>query len=349
MEHLNILLTSVGRRSYLVEYFKKALNGRGLVHAANSSDVSPAFLVADRNVVTPLIYDSSYISFLIDYCKKNEIKAIISLFDIDLLVLSHNKKEFEDNGIKVIVADEDVIRICNDKWNTYQFLTRNGICAPKTYLSLDEALEAVKEGIIDYPLVVKPRWGMGSIGVYSADNEAELKCFFKKITNVISNSYLKYESSRTPDQAVLVQEKLKGQEYGLDIMNDLNGSYVNTSAKIKFAMRSGETDSAVTVDDPRMSQLGEKLGKLLKHEGNLDADVFEADGKVYVLELNARFGGGYPFSHAAGVDMPQAIVNWLAGEECDSSLFVPKPGIMSQKDISIVYLKHLEGIDVDDV
>ena len=35
---MNILLTSAGRRTYLVEYFKEALAGHGKVYASNSID-----------------------------------------------------------------------------------------------------------------------------------------------------------------------------------------------------------------------------------------------------------------------------------------------------------------------
>ena len=69
---MNILLTSAGRRGYLAGYFKEALKTAGcggLVHAANSSEC-PAFASADRSVITPLIYDKGYISFLLEYCKK---------------------------------------------------------------------------------------------------------------------------------------------------------------------------------------------------------------------------------------------------------------------------------------
>ena len=64
---MNILLTSVGRRGYLIDYFKKALQGKGEVHVANSSAVTPAFSRADHSVVTPLIYDKEYIDFLLTY------------------------------------------------------------------------------------------------------------------------------------------------------------------------------------------------------------------------------------------------------------------------------------------
>ena len=45
-------------------------------------------------------------------------------------------------------------------------------------------------------------------------------------------------------------------------------------------------------------------------------DIFKTKaGKCCVLEMNARFGGGFPFSYLAGVDMPKAIIMWLKGEE----------------------------------
>ena len=101
---MNILLTSAGRRGYLVEFFKQALDENGLVHAGNSSPVSPAFYYADKHVVTPLIYDNGYIPFLKEYCKANDIKAVVSLFDVDLMVLAKHKEEFAEMGVTVVVS-----------------------------------------------------------------------------------------------------------------------------------------------------------------------------------------------------------------------------------------------------
>ena len=80
---MNILLVSAGRRTYLVNYFKHALNGQGTVHASNSI-MTYTLTQADEHVITPAIYSNEYVPFLIDYCKKYNIMAIISLFDIDL-------------------------------------------------------------------------------------------------------------------------------------------------------------------------------------------------------------------------------------------------------------------------
>lgn len=339
---MNLLLTSVGRRTYLVKYFQQALNGTGKVHVANSSALSPAFQAADKAVVTPLIYDKEYIPFLKQYCKENQIGAVISLFDIDLPVLAQHKKEFEDIGVQVVVSDYSVIEICNDKWKTYQFLVKNGMNVPQTFFSLEDAKSAVQEGSVSYPLMVKPRWGMGSIAVFEAENEEELLVLYKKAKRNIEKTYLKYESAENLEKSVLIQEKLQGQEYGLDVINDLNGQYVTTIPKMKYAMRSGETDCAVTVADPGLKELGQKLSEKLHHIANLDTDVFAVGDKYYVLEMNARFGGGYPFSHMAGVDLPMAIVKWLKGECVEAKLLTEQADVMSQKDIQIVRL-YLEN------
>lgn len=332
---MNILLTSAGRRSYLVKYFKEALGNSGLVHAANSSSLSTAFLYADKTVLTPLIYDPGYIPFLLDYCKENSIDAIVSLFDIDLMILAKNKETFLKAGVRVLVADEQAIDLCNDKWNTYNFCIENSIKAPKTYLNIDKALEDIEKGDLDFPLFVKPRWGMGSLSVFCAENEEELRIFYNKSKREIERSYLKYESCADTNQCVLIQQAIEGQEYGIDVINDLQGNYQNTVIRQKYAMRSGETDAAIITENEEIKAVGKLISEKLRHPGNLDADVFLCDGVPYLLEMNARFGGGYPFSHVAGVNMPLAIVKWLKGEEVPAELLTAKKGVMAAKELVI--------------
>ncbi|NAW68157.1 ATP-grasp domain-containing protein [Vibrio sp. V28_P6S34P95] len=308
---MNILLTSVGRRTYLVNYFKDALKPHnGKVFAANSIETY-ALKRADGFTITPPIYSDGYIDYLVNYCLKYDIQAIISLFDIDLPILSKHKCEFENNGIRVVVSDESVIEICNDKWKTYQFLVSHNIATPKTYLSLNDVHEDIEN--LSFPLIVKPRWGMGSIGIYKADDMDELSIFYKKVMNEIKSSYLKYESESDIEQSVLIQQCISGAEYGIEVINDLDKNYVTTLCKKKLAMRSGETDQAITLQNVELENIGKKLSEKLSHIAVLDTDCLEQDGKFYVLEMNARFGGQYPFSHLAGADIPKQIIDWLYG------------------------------------
>jgi carbamoyl-phosphate synthase large subunit len=334
---MNILLTSVGRRSYLVKYFREALKGNGLIHAANSMETY-AMQLADKSVVTPLIYDESYIDFLLNYSIENNIEAIISLFDIDLPILANSKKRFEEIGVQVIVSDYETTRICNDKWLTYKFLIENGFLTSQTFLSVKEAIEAIDNKKIRYPLIIKPRWGMGSIGIFEAENQYELEIFYKKTQKKITESYLKYESQKYLNKSVVIQEKLEGEEYGLDIFNDLEGKFLSCIPKKKIAMRAGETDGAEIIDSPLLKALGKEISDKIKHLGNLDLDCFYKDNQIYILEMNCRFGGQYPFSHLAGVNFPLAIIQMLSGHTPDPKLLKAKPGIIGIKDIVPVKL-----------
>ncbi len=321
-----------------MQYYKEALvkaGCGGLVHAANSQP-GPSFAVADRTVVTPLIYDEAYIPFLLDYCRDNQIRLLIPLFDIDLPVLAAHREEFGAAGTLVVTADSEAVAVCNDKWKTHAFLIQEELPVPKTWLDIDLAAQAAQDGRASYPLMVKPRWGMGSLAVYQADDEEELRLLAKKTRRGIADSYLRYEAAQDQRLCVLIQEKLSGREYGLDVINDLEGNYRTTIVKEKTAMRSGETDEAVTVDNPQLKALGRRLGEKMRHRGNLDVDVFETNGKYYILEMNARFGGGYPFSHVAGVNLPYAMVKWALGQDVEEDCLAARPGVKAQKDIRML-------------
>ena len=94
----NILLTSVGRRTYLIDYFMKAMAGAGEVHASNSIETL-ATQEADFSFISPLIHDNLYITTLLKYCEKSSINAILSLFDIDLLMFAKHRKTFAEIGV----------------------------------------------------------------------------------------------------------------------------------------------------------------------------------------------------------------------------------------------------------
>ncbi len=331
---MNVLLTSVGRRAYMVKYFKDVLGEFGEVHVGNSDNRTVAFHYADKSVITPLIYNEEYIPFLLEYCKKNKIGVIISLFDMDLPILAKNKEKFEQIGTKVIVSDINIIDICNDKWKTYNFLKDNGFKTPKTYLTLQSVLLALDKGEISYPVIIKPRFGCGSIALSVAEDESALLYYFRRNVRSVNKSYLKYESAKEEEKIIYTQY-LEGCEYGVDIINDLKGKNRAVNIRRKVAMRAGETDIAELVDNDSIRQEATRLGKLTGHIANMDCDFFVVDGAPYIIEMNARFGGGYPFSHMGGCNLPKAIIEWCNGVEVASETLVSKIGITGYKELYI--------------
>ena len=344
---MNILLSCVGRRSYMVDYFKEALNKEhGKIIGTNSEADTTGMNACDICYTVPAITDPTYIDALLEIAIKENVSMIVSLFDIDLPYLAESKSRFEERGITVVISSPEVIDIANDKYKTYQFLKNLNIKTPKTYSDYKDALQAIEIGELTYPLFVKPRWGMGSIGVFKADNYEELEFYYRYTQKQIQNSYLSKLSSSKLDESVLIQEFIEGKEFGVDIFNNLQGEFVLSVEKEKIAMRSGETDGAIVVKDDKLSKLSREISLHLKHIGNLDMDVLFDGKNYYVLEFNARFGGGFPFSYLAGANLPELLIKMVNKEE----FHIPKIEIGTKSLKSIVPIhkpiekKNMKGI-----
>lgn len=328
---MNILFTCAGRRNYLINYFKEALKGEGRVFATDMQLTAPALVDADVAIQVPAIYSHDYIPSLLKIVKNNKIDCVISLNDLELPILSENKKQIEALGAKVVVADKEAIKIAFDKWETVKFLESNGLKSPKTFIDFEKAKTAIELGKLKFPLVIKPRWGSASIGIDFPEDMEELELAYKLQTIRLKRTILGEASKEDIDHAILIQEKIPGKEYGMDVLNDFEGNYVGTFVRQKLQMRSGETDKAISVIDQRFEKIGKTIGENLKHIGNLDCDVFEHNGELYVLELNPRFGGGYPFSHEAGNNTAAIYIEWLKGNKYISQHSDYKEGIMFSK------------------
>ncbi|NER11545.1 carbamoyl-phosphate synthase large subunit [Muriicola jejuensis] len=328
---MNLLFTCAGRRNYLIQYFKEALKGSGLIVATDNQSSAPALVESDIAITVSDIYSDNYLEELKIICRDHKISAIISLNDLELPILSECKEDFEAIGTKVIISDKHIIEIAFDKWLTYEFLKSNGFLTPRTFISVEEAKLAMLETDLVFPLVLKPRWGSASIGIEIVENVKELTYAYELLRSKLSRSILGTVSSKDLDHSIILQEKIEADEYGLDVLNDFQGNYSGTYARKKISMRAGETDKALSVKDVKIERLGKQLSKALKHVGNLDCDIFIKGEKIYVLEFNPRFGGGYPFSHEAGVNSAAIYLAWLRGEKNVERFINYKPGLAFAK------------------
>ncbi len=341
---MNILFTCAGRRTYLLKYFKENLSVGDKIVATDMSLTAPALQVADVKLQVPAVYDTEYVDVTLRICEEQKIDALFSLNDLELPILAENKARFETIGVKVVVSDPKVIDIAFDKYKTALWVESLGLAVPKTYVRMEDCKKALVTGEISFPLFMKPRWGSGSIGLESIADMEELDIYYGLLMKKIKKTIL--ATASVGDEYIMIQEKLMGAEFGLDIMNDLNGNNLGVSVKQKLAMRSGETDKAVTVDLPELREIGRKIGENLGHIGNLDVDIMQrADGTYCVLELNPRFGGGFPFSYEAGVNFPKALIKMIcsakAGEPMPevTDMLIPDYGRMFSKNDYLMEIK----------
>lgn len=328
---MNILLTCAGRRTYLVQYFQAALAGCGEVLACDSSGNAPALAEADRALVVPPLDHASYFDVLHSLCAEHNVRLLVPVHDLELEALAGRARQFHEIGTIPLVSSAQVNATCQDKWAAYQFMQTCGLPTPATFRTISDVRRAMARGDVRFPLLVKPRWGVSSLGIERIDNEGELTLAHEWAQVQLRRTILARLCRSRPEDAFVFQEFLHGEEHGMDVVNDLDGRYAATLARRKLVMRAGNTDRAVTVGAPELERLGSAIGERLRHTGALDCDVMVTDQGCFVLDLNPRFGGGYPFSHAAGADVPAALIAWANGEEPDPAWLRSRPGVTSAK------------------
>lgn len=325
MENINILVTSSGRRTKLLEYFKRTFNGIGKLVVTDMSSIAPTIYFADKHYLVPNICDENYFDIICDIIKKENIKGVFSLIDPELSMLSENEDKILSLGAKAIVSPKAVCDICFDKYKMYKFCTENGINTVKTYLTIEDFEADYKLSKIDFPVFVKPKCGSASIGINKVYNIDELKLIISQNDNLI------------------IQELMRGQEYGVDVYTDLiSKKIVSIFIKKKLVMRAGETDKAVSYKNEKLFEMVkafiEKLGTL----GQADIDIFEKDGEFYISEVNPRFGGGYPIAFECGCNFPKYILNNLMGIENNPEIGNYEAGIYMMKYDDVLIKKENE-------
>lgn len=293
---INILILSVGTRNKVVQYFKNEVADNGLVIATDASKLAPALYEADKHYVVPRITEDDYLETILNICKENDVKAVLSLIDPELSLLAEYKQDFLNIGVLPIVSKYDSVELCFDKYEMYKFLSKHDIPTVNTYLDKEEFYKDVKQRKINYPVFVKPNRGSASLNINKVYDEEEIELLFEQHDNLI------------------IQEFMDGQEFGADCYIDMiSGETVATFTKEKLLMRAGETDKSVSVKDNNLFKIVEKTISTIGFKGIIDIDIFKVDGKYYVSEVNPRFGGGYPHGYEVGVNIPKMIIENIKG------------------------------------
>ena len=294
---MNILVLSAGTRNKIIQYLVRELEGRGIVVAADMSPLAPALYEADRHYLIPALKDSCYLENVLEICRKEKIRGIISLIDPELSLLAKNKVLFEELGATIIGSSYELCQMSLDKYQMYQWLVKHNYHCARTWIRQESFLTEVRAGTATFPVFVKPICGSASISICKVFNEETLQVLFSN------------------EQDLMIQEYLEGQEIGADVYIDmLNGKVVSIFTKKKLKMRAGETDKAVSFKDEKLFHLIKKFSEEAGYRGQIDIDLFDINGKYYISEVNPRFGGGYPHAYEAGCNHMKMILNNLEGK-----------------------------------
>lgn len=294
---MNILLLSSGTRNKIVQYFKKAIEGRGNVICTDMSNLAPSIYEADKFYIVPRMTAPGYLDVILDICEKEKIDGVLSLIDPELSLLAENKDKFAAVGTKVIGSSYELCEMSLDKFEMYNWLMNHGYKCAKSYMDKEEFFADIETGKAKYPVFVKPARGSASIAISKVYDKETVEILFEH------------------GEGLMIQEFLNGQEIGADVYIDMvSEEIVSIFTKKKILMRAGETDKAESFKDDKLMELIKKFVSEAGYSGQIDIDIFNVNGEYYISEVNPRFGGGYPHAYESGADHMKLIVNNLEGK-----------------------------------
>ena len=293
----NILITSAGKRVALTRYFKETLSKfypEAKVFTTDMNpEMAPAGYVSDGCFKVPRVTSPDYPDILLNICKKNEVGMVIATIDTELLLLADLKESFRRLGIMVIVSDRNFVEVCRDKRNTGSFFERHGIRVPR---EIDKYHPT-------FPLFAKPYDGSLSTNLHYIKTVDELTQEILDDPKLLFMEYI---------------DKKVYQEFTVDMYYGKDNRVKCIVPRERIEIRAGEINKGRTVKNEILTFLKEKLGYVKGCIGCICVQLFfhpETEDMVGI-EINPRFGGGYPLSFMAGGNYPELLIReYFRGED----------------------------------
>jgi carbamoyl-phosphate synthase large subunit len=336
MTATNILISSAGRRNYLVRWFREALASHaveGRIIVADADPHAPSKVEADLFISLPSVGSDEYLPALLKLCATHHVNFALSVNDFELSAWSRlDRSEFLDVGTQLICLSRDSQSMVEDKNAMASSLKEHDILVPPTYRGADVLDSRDLRERLGQSIVIKNRYGSGSSGLIFGTQATLARDLNAAATGVRDRLGVLIPDVSIALQSLAVQPAIPGIEYGMDVVSDFAEQFAAVLVRRKIRMRGGETDQATSEPAERFNAMGAKIAVAVPHIGLIDTDVIEdPDGRLWLIDINPRFGGGYPFSHLAGADAPSAYVRWSRGLDSAASLLGYKPDVVAAK------------------
>lgn len=298
---MNILITSGGRRVSLVKIFQKELKTiypKGKVFVVDHNpELSAAAHVADGAFKVPQVMDSDYLNSVIEICVNNNITLIIPTIDTELIILAENEKKLLEYDIKLVISSLEFIKKCRDKRKINDFFLS---------LKINIAKEYPKDNYI-LPLFIKPSDGSRSADTFIILKQSDFLDYHFKNEKLMFLQYLDQEYY---------------EEYTCDLYYAKDNKLKCVVPRKRIEVRDGEVSKSKTERNILLEYIKERMHYIEGARGCLTVQFFKHkdNNRIIGIEINPRFGGGFPLSYLAGANYTKWIIDeYLLNKEVNES------------------------------
>lgn len=318
----NVLLSSAGRRVELLRCLQadlRELGSSGKVVATDASSLTSAGMLADAFELVPRVDDPRYLDAFFELVERHRVGLVVPTIDTELQVLAGVADQLRQRGTTVLSSGGETVRISSDKTATHRFFEEAGLPCPQQW-SAEEASELADT--LPYPVIIKPRRGSSSVGVELIADASRLR------TALCGDDRL-------------VQSVAPGREYTVDVWVDRLGQARAAVPRRRIETRGGEVSKGITERHSQVIDLAERIARSLPDAyGPLTIQIFADGASVEAIEINARYGGGYPLAWEAGARTTRWAIQDALGHPAHPEELAWREGLLMLRHDASVFVER---------
>lgn len=260
----------------------KDLIKRHEIISTDIDELSAGLFLTKKYYLVPRVTDKNFIQRTLEIAKQENVSIIVPTVNEEMISFATNLNVFKNNNISVIVSNVNSIKISTNKLSTYKFFEREIYC-PKVYN---------KDNIV-YPCVVKPLESRGSRGFSICSSLDEVEVALNHNTKNFGES--------------VIMEYLKGKEYSIYGISDLNGKPLVT-VPIKRIQAVSESKKALVIKEEDIIKVANDMASKLNFIGPWNIQLIKTNNGPKIVEINPRFGGTTSLIIAAGINYVELAI-----------------------------------------
>lgn len=291
---INILFLGGAKRVEMARNFKRAAKSLGKECRIFSYELDEyAPISCEATIIKGLKWrDKELMQHLASVCREYSIDIVVPFVDGAVAVAA----EMASKGLAFApTSTAEKAEQMFDKAVSAKLFEEAGIAIPTTYSG----------GNITTPLIAKPRHGSASHGIVDIDCTDDLKA-------INADDYL-------------IQQRIDNRrEYTADCYASVKtGEVLTVCPRIRLEVAGGEVTRTITTDNVTVIEIANKAITALGLRGAITVQCIEDldTGKIYLMEINPRLGGGAVCSVAAGADIPKLIISEYMNRPLDKPVW----------------------------
>lgn len=284
---INILFLGGAKRVSVANHFKKTAADMGHMVNIFSYELDEKVPIAcvGKVIIGKRWNEPDLINDLKNKIEENNISIVLPFVDPAIYVASELKKVC--SNVLIPVSEPSICNIMFDKVIAAEWFKEKDINQPNFYTDPRTFI---------YPVILKPRRGSASKGIVVCKTKEELP--------------------DTDLSQYLIQDFIaEHTELSVDCYVSQEGIVTSVVPRIRLETAGGEVVRSKTVKDEAIISQSEKILTSGEFRGPITIQYIKDNntGKVNVMEINPRLGGGVVTSIGAGSGIIKMILNEFLG------------------------------------